>query len=94
MLVPGDEFHVRRIGDLFIAGFPPGVGFMVVEPGMITPPIGMNVFVIKGMAPNVRLATIHAGVIPLVLAQLVRIIAVLPIPDIAPWPPETAKAFR
>ena len=101
MFVPGDAFHVRRIGELFIAGFPPGilmvVGFvvvMVVEPGMIAPPIGMNVFVIKGMTPNVRLAAIHVGVIPLVLAQLVLIIAVLLIPDIAPWLPETAKAFR
>ena len=67
---------------------------MVVELGLITPPIGMNVFVIKGMAPNVKLSAIYLGVIPFVLAQLVLIIAVFLIPDIALWLPETAKSFR
>lgn len=67
---------------------------MVVELGLITPPIGMNVFVIKGMAPNVRLGAIYAGVIPFVIAQLILIAAVVLIPDIALLLPETAKAFR
>ncbi len=67
---------------------------MVVELGLITPPIGMNVFVIKGMAPGVKLSAIYRGVIPFVIAQLILIIAVFLIPDIALYLPETARAFR
>lgn len=67
---------------------------MVVELGLITPPIGMNVFVIKGMAPDVRLSSIYKGVIPFVIAQLILIVLVFFIPDIALWLPETARAFR
>lgn len=67
---------------------------MVVELGLITPPIGMNVFVIKGMAPDVKLSQIYLGVIPFVIAQLLLIIAVFLIPEIALWLPETAKSFR
>lgn len=67
---------------------------MVVELGLITPPIGMNVFVIKGMAPNVKLNEIYIGVMPFVIAQMLLIVAVFFIPDIALWLPDTAKAFR
>ncbi len=67
---------------------------MVVELGLITPPIGMNVFVIKGMVPDVKLSSIYLGVIPFVIAQFVLIILVFLIPDIALWLPETARAFR
>ncbi len=67
---------------------------MIVELGLITPPIGMNVFVIKGMAPNVKLSAIYLGVMPFVLAQILLIIAVFQIPELALWLPETAKAFQ
>ena len=67
---------------------------MVVELGLITPPIGMNVFVIKGMMPDVKLSSIYKGVIPFVIAQFILIIMVFLIPDIALWLPESARAFR
>ena len=67
---------------------------MVVELGLITPPIGMNVFVIKGMAQSVPLVAIYKGVLPFVIGQVLLIIAVFLIPDIALWLPETARAFR
>jgi len=67
---------------------------MVVELGMITPPIGMNVFVIKGMAPQVKLTSIYKGVMPFVIAQLILTIIVFLLPDLILWLPETAKAFR
>lgn len=67
---------------------------MVVELGLITPPIGMNVFVIKGMVPDVKLSSIYKGVIPFVIAQLVLIVMVFLIPDIALWLPESARSFR
>ena len=44
---------------------------MVTELGLITPPFGLNVFVIKAEAPDVALKTIYAGVTPFILADLV-----------------------
>lgn len=67
---------------------------MVAELGLITPPIGMNVFVIKGMAPDVPLKAIYAGVLPFVLGQLLLICMVFLLPDLALWLPETARSFR
>jgi tripartite ATP-independent transporter DctM subunit len=67
---------------------------MVVELGLITPPIGMNVFVIKGVAPDVKLSAIYRGVLPFVLMQILLIVAVFVFPTIATWLPQTAGAFR
>ncbi|WP_119419847.1 TRAP transporter large permease [Desertibaculum subflavum] len=62
---------------------------MVVELGLITPPIGMNVFVIKGIAGNVPLERIFAGVAPFVVAQVVLITILVIFPEIALWLPST-----
>ncbi|MXW34728.1 MAG: TRAP transporter large permease [Boseongicola sp. SB0673_bin_14] len=67
---------------------------MVVELGLITPPIGMNIFVIKGMVPDVPLAAIYRGVVPFVLAQIVLIATVFALPELALWLPETARGLR
>jgi C4-dicarboxylate transporter DctM subunit len=62
---------------------------MVVELGLITPPIGMNVFVIKGIARDVPLETIFRGVTPFILAQVVLILILVAFPQIALWLPST-----
>jgi tripartite ATP-independent transporter DctM subunit len=62
---------------------------MVVELGLITPPIGMNVFVIKGMAKDVPLETIFRGVTPFIVAQVILILALIAFPEIALWLPST-----
>ena len=62
---------------------------MVVELGLISPPIGMNVFVIKGMAPDIRLSQIYRGVIPFVIAQIILIALLLAVPKLATWLPST-----
>lgn len=64
---------------------------MVVELGLITPPIGMNVFVIKGMAPDVPLETIFRGVTPFIIAQIILIFLLIAFPQIALWLPETVS---
>ena len=46
---------------------------MVVELGMIVPPIGMNVFVINSIAKDVSLQTIYRGVTPFILMDLIRL---------------------
>ena len=64
---------------------------MVVELGLITPPIGMNVFVIKGIAREVPLYTIFRGVTPFIVAQIILIAVLITFPEIALWPPSTMQ---
>ncbi len=56
---------------------------MVIEIGMITPPIGMNVFVISGVARDIPLRTIFRGIVPFLYADLVRLALVIAFPSIA-----------
>jgi TRAP-type C4-dicarboxylate transport system permease large subunit len=67
---------------------------MVVELGLITPPIGMNVFIIKGMAPDVPLGTIYKGVLPFAVAQILLITLIVIFPAIATWLPSTMAQFQ
>ncbi len=53
---------------------------IVVEVSLITPPIGMNVFVLKSMLPGVSLRTIFTGIAPFLVADLVRIVLVMAFP--------------
>jgi C4-dicarboxylate transporter DctM subunit len=62
---------------------------MVVELGLITPPIGMNVFVIKGIARDVPLETIFRGVTPFIIAQIILLLILIAFPQIALWLPST-----
>jgi tripartite ATP-independent transporter DctM subunit len=62
---------------------------MVVELGLITPPIGMNVFVIRGIARDVPLETIFSGVMPFIVAQVLLIMVLIVFPQIALWLPST-----
>jgi C4-dicarboxylate transporter DctM subunit len=53
------------------------------EMGLITPPVGMNVYVIAGVAKNVPMAEIFAGVIPYIIAQIVILIILIVFPEVA-----------
>ncbi|MFZ9679167.1 MAG: TRAP transporter large permease [Quisquiliibacterium sp.] len=55
---------------------------IVVEVGLITPPVGMNLFVIRAMAPDIPMAAMYRGVLPFVLADLVRIVLLVGFPTI------------
>lgn len=55
---------------------------LIMEMGMITPPIGMNVFVLSGVT-NIPIGTIFRGIIPFFICQLVFIIFLTAFPDIA-----------
>ena len=64
---------------------------MTVELGLITPPVGMNVFVINSIARDVSLVTIFRGVIPFVLSDIVRLILLVAFPAIVLYLPMTMK---
>jgi tripartite ATP-independent transporter DctM subunit len=61
---------------------------MTVELGLIHPPVGMNVFVIKSVVKEVSFATIFKGVIPFVLTDLVRLVILIVFPILALWLPQ------
>ena len=60
---------------------------MTVELGLIHPPVGMNVFVIKSVVGEVRFSTIFAGVLPFIAADLVRLVILIAFPLLALWLP-------
>ena len=62
------------------------VTLTLVEIGMITPPIGMNVFVMKAVVGNrVKLSTIFGGVLPFLAADLFRMVLLIAFPAISLW---------
>lgn len=65
------------------------VNVIVIEMGLITPPIGLNVFVLHGVRPDIPMGTIFRGVAPFVLADLVALAAIIFFPAIALWLPST-----
>jgi tripartite ATP-independent transporter DctM subunit len=54
---------------------------LVVEFGMISPPVGMNLFVIKGVLPDIPLKSIWAGTVPFLMADVVRIALLILFPS-------------
>ncbi len=64
---------------------------MTVELGLITPPVGMNVFVINSIARKISLPTIFRGVLPFVAADLVRLVILVALPGIVLWLPRTMQ---
>ncbi len=59
------------------------VAIIIVEIGLITPPIGMNVFVVKTVLTDVRIWAIFAGVWPFVVASLIGLALIIAVPEIA-----------
>jgi len=57
------------------------------EMGVITPPVGVNVFVIKGIAPDVPLETIFKGIFPFLVALIIVTIILVIFPQIATFLP-------
>ncbi len=66
------------------------VNVVVIELGMITPPIGINVFVLHGMARDLPLPTIFRGVLPFIVADILRLTLLILVPPLALWLPGAA----
>src|ERR1700727_2425377 len=65
---------------------------MTVELGLIHPPVGMNVFVIKSVVGEVRFSTIFLGVAPFIVTDLVRLVILIVFPVLATWLPQHMMA--
>jgi TRAP-type C4-dicarboxylate transport system permease large subunit len=64
---------------------------VVVQIGLIAPPVGLNVFVIGGMARDVPLATIYRGAAPFLVAQVLLLILLTLWPGLALFLPGTMR---
>jgi tripartite ATP-independent transporter DctM subunit len=65
------------------------IAVIVIEMGMITPPVGLNVFVVRAVAGDVPLATIFRGVMPFLIAMIIGLLLIIAVPDIALFLPST-----
>jgi TRAP-type C4-dicarboxylate transport system permease large subunit len=59
------------------------LSLMVVEIGLITPPVGLNVFIISSMAKETPMKETFIGIIPFLASDLLRIILIVFVPSIA-----------
>ncbi|MHB8125232.1 MAG: TRAP transporter large permease [Desulfitobacteriaceae bacterium] len=64
---------------------------LVVAMGVITPPVGMNVYIVKGVAPEIPLETIFKGIWPFLGAIIVCLILLIIFPEIATFLPKLLK---
>jgi len=64
---------------------------ILVELGCITPPVGMNVFVVAGIAKDVPMRTIFRGIFPFVIVELLLVVLLVIFPEIALLLPNAMK---
>lgn len=64
---------------------------LVTEMAMITPPVGMNVWVVSGIAKNVPMEVIFRGIFPFVMVEVLFVILLIAFPRIALFLPELIK---
>jgi TRAP-type C4-dicarboxylate transport system permease large subunit len=61
------------------------LALIVVEVGLITPPVGMNLFIINSMARDIPMMRTYAGVAPFVASDLIRVVILVMFPGITLW---------
>ena len=61
---------------------------IVIEIGLVTPPVGMNLFVIRAVTPQVSIADLYRGVLPFLAAPIILIVLMLLFPELALWLPK------
>jgi TRAP-type C4-dicarboxylate transport system permease large subunit len=69
------------------------LALIVVELGLITPPVGMNVFVISALAKDVPMRDTFRGVMPFFTAELFRVALLVAFPMITLWLPRFLAGF-
>ena len=63
----------------------------MVEIGVITPPVGMNVYIIYGVAEDVPLYTIIRGIVPFLIADLCHVALLIAVPQITLFLPSLMR---
>ncbi|MGE0747271.1 MAG: TRAP transporter large permease [Rhodospirillales bacterium] len=65
-----------------------------MELGLITPPVGLNLYVINGIAPGIRLGVILKGALPFMLCMVVAMLLLCLFPEIATWLPDAVMGSQ
>jgi C4-dicarboxylate transporter, DctM subunit len=77
---------------ILAAGFDPvwfgGILTVNMEIGLIHPPVGLNIYIINAIAPDVPLTKVMWGTIPYVLCMMLQIVLLCVFPEIATWLPD------
>ena len=60
---------------------------IVIELGLIHPPVGMNIFIIQAQAPEIPVLKIYKGILPFLVAPLLMLVLLVAFPEIALWLP-------
>lgn len=63
------------------------VMIVVAEFGVVTPPVGMNVFVVAKMVPETTIGGVYQGIFPFLAGDVIRLILIIAIPGLALWLP-------
>ena len=66
---------------------------IVMEMGLIHPPVGLNIFVIRNVAPDIPLSEVIWGTLPFVLLMMVAVLLLCFFPQIATWLPDIAHGL-
>jgi TRAP-type C4-dicarboxylate transport system permease large subunit len=61
------------------------LALIVVEVGLITPPVGMNLFIIHSVARDIPVTRTYAGVVPFVVSDLIRVCVLVAFPALTLW---------
>lgn len=64
---------------------------MIVQIGLISPPVGMNLFVLNALLPDVKLSDIFRGCLPFVLVMIVMLGVLIAFPQLSLWLPSMMK---
>ena len=64
---------------------------VVVEIGLISPPVGMNLFVLNSLLPHVPTRTLFHGVLPFMVADVIRLAILIAFPAISLWLPSLMR---
>jgi TRAP-type C4-dicarboxylate transport system permease large subunit len=64
---------------------------IILEIGLVTPPVGLNVYVIKGVAGDVPMDRIFRGIMPFLIADVIGLVIVILFPQLATYIPYQMK---
>jgi TRAP-type C4-dicarboxylate transport system permease large subunit len=67
------------------------ISLIVVEVGLITPPVGLNVFIINSLAQGTRMKETFIGVMPFLASDMVRVGLLIGFPTLTLWLPHLLK---
>lgn len=60
---------------------------LISQIAVVTPPVGVNVYVVKGIEPNAPIASIFKGTFPFLVAMAILLVGIICLPDLVLWFP-------